>query len=71
MVSSNLKKQFEAMVLKGITPLGELGITPNMITTLGVIVSITAAWIISIYNGDSINLIQAGTLILLSGFLML
>lgn len=69
MVSSNLKKQFEAIVIKGVTPLGELGVTPNMITTLGVIVSITAAWIIAVYHEDSINLIQAGTLILLSGFL--
>jgi len=69
MVSSNLKKQFEAIVVKGVAPLGKLGITPNMITVLGVIVSAMAAWAIVTYSGDSGNLTTAGTLLLLSGFL--
>ena len=69
MVSSNLKKQFEAIVVKGVAPLGRLGITPNMITVLGVIVSGLAAWTLATYSGDSGNLVTAGTLLLLSGFL--
>ena len=69
MVSSNLKKQFEAIVVKGVAPLGRLGITPNMITVLGVIVSALAAWTLATYSGDSGNLVTAGTLLLLSGFL--
>jgi len=69
MVSSNLKKQFEAIVVKGVAPLRKLGITPNMITVLGVIVSVLAAWALATYSGDSGNLVTAGTLLLLSGFL--
>ena len=69
MVSSNLKKQFEAIVVKGVAPLGRLGVTPNMITVLGVIVSAFAAWAIASYSGDTGNLVTAGTLLLLSGFL--
>ena len=69
MVSSNLKKQFEAIVVKGVAPLGRLGITPNMITILGVFVSAVAAWTIVISGGESGYLVTAGTLLLLSGFL--
>ena len=69
MVSSNLKKQFEAIVVKGVKPLGRLGVTPNMITVLGVIVSAAAAWYIASYSGNPGSLTLAASLILLSGFL--
>jgi archaetidylinositol phosphate synthase len=69
MVSSNLKKQFEALVVKGVEPLGRLGVTPNMITVLGVLVSAASAWYIASYSGNPGSLTLAASLILLSGFL--
>jgi archaetidylinositol phosphate synthase len=69
MVSSNLKKQFEAIVVKGVTPLGRLGVTPNMITVLGLLFSMMAAWYIASYSGDLGNLLWGASMILLSGFL--
>lgn len=69
MVSSNLKKQFEAIIQKGVTPLEKIGITPNHITILGVAVSILTAWIYMNWTQDKLYLIYAAITILFSGFL--
>ena len=69
MVSSQLKKKFEDMIGGYITPLSKLGITPNHITILGVLVSICSAFFFATWSINLSRLTIAGLLLLLSGFL--
>lgn len=68
MVSSKLKKRFEEIITGCIKPLIALGVTPNLVTITGLIVSLLAAWFYAKGNEDS-NLLFAGILVLFSGFL--
>ncbi len=67
MVSSKLKKRFEGVVAAGVKPFADAGVTPNMVTVLGILVSFASA--ACFYYGASSPslLLAAGALILLSG----
>jgi archaetidylinositol phosphate synthase len=69
LVSSNLKKRFEDIVSTGVKPFADAGVTPNMVTVLGLLASSASAWFY--YSGASspVLLLIAGTLVLLSGLL--
>jgi archaetidylinositol phosphate synthase len=69
LVSSKLKKRLEELIGDFITPLSKLGITPNHITILGVLVSIFSAYFFATWKININRLIIAATLLLLSGFL--
>jgi archaetidylinositol phosphate synthase len=69
LVSSNLKKQFEAATKALVKPLSKIGLTPNHITILGVLVALITAWFYIKYVKNPIMLIYAGLTILLSGLL--
>jgi len=69
LVSSQLKKKFEDIIGGYITPLSKLGITPNHITILGVLVSICSAFFFATWSINPNRLTVAGLLLLLSGFL--
>ena len=69
MVSSRLKKRFEEWVSSGVRPLASLGVTPNSLTILGLIVSVGAAWCYLYWAVNPLFLPAAGGLILLSGFI--
>ena len=68
MVSSKLKKQFEESVSTTIKRIGATGITPNIVTTLGLLVSFAAALSYVFWNNWSYMLPLASILILISGF---
>ena len=67
MVSSRLKKRFEGVVSAGVKPLANLGLTPNTVTVLGLIISLAST--LCFYYGASSQtlLFAAGALILFSG----
>jgi len=69
LVSSNLKKQFEKAVAAAVKPLGRLGVTPNQVTALGLIVAIVSAWLYADWDGDRLYLVYGALTILLSGLL--
>ena len=69
LVLSQLKKKFEDIIGDYITPLSKLGITPNHITILGVLVSICSAFFFATWSINPNRLTIAGLLLLLSGFL--
>jgi len=69
MVSGRLKKRFEALVASRVGPLASVGITPNTVTALGLLVSIAAAWAFVGWGGNRLMLPAAGALVLLSGLL--
>lgn len=69
MVSSKLKKRFEGVVAAGVKPLAGAGVTPNMVTLLGLLVSFASAWCYYSWSSSPILLVAAGALILLSGLL--
>ena len=69
MVSSKLKKQFEVIVAAGVKPLADVGVTPNMVTLLGLLVSFASAYFYYRWDSSPISLIFAGVLVLLSGLL--
>ncbi len=68
MVSSRLKKRFEDFVLVGVKPFADLGVTPNTVTIMGLIVSLASAWCYYSWASSPILLPAAALLILLSGF---
>ncbi len=69
LVSSNLKKVFEKVIQKRIKLLSSLGVTPNHITVLGVLVSLVTMWLyINWWRAPSYLLVSTLT-ILLSGLL--
>jgi archaetidylinositol phosphate synthase len=67
LVSSRLKKRFEGVVLAGVKPLADAGVTPNIVTIVGLIISLASA--LSYYSWASSPLLLpvAALLILLSG----
>jgi archaetidylinositol phosphate synthase len=69
LVSSRLKKKFEEMVSWGVGPLAAIGLTPNALTVLGLLASTGSAWAYINWRADSLYLVAAASLILLSGLL--
>lgn len=67
LVSSKLKKQFERWASSAVEPLESLGVTPNVLTLLGVIASLAAAWCYVNWWVNRLLLPAAGGLVLLSG----
>jgi archaetidylinositol phosphate synthase len=67
LVSSKLKKRFEGIMLAGVKPFADAGVTPNTVTIMGLIISLASAW--CFYRGASspLLLLAAALLILLSG----
>lgn len=69
MVSSRLKKRFERWVSSGVLSLASIGVTPNVLTILGLVVSVGAALCYVYWAENPLLLLAAGGLILLSGFI--
>ncbi|MCX6642114.1 MAG: archaetidylinositol phosphate synthase [Candidatus Bathyarchaeota archaeon] len=69
MVSSKLKKRFEGVVAGAVKPLADAGVTPNIVTVSGLIVSFAAAFCYVYWRTAPYLLPLAGVLILLSGVL--
>jgi len=69
LVSSRLKKRFEGIVAAGVKPLADAGVTPNMVTLLGLLVSFASALCYYSWASLPILLPVAGVLVLLSGLL--
>ena len=69
MVSSRLKERFEAAMASAVKPLDGAGVTPNMVTLAGLLVSILSAWCYYDWRRDIFLLPTAGGLLLLSGLL--
>ncbi|MFP3950986.1 MAG: archaetidylinositol phosphate synthase [Candidatus Bathyarchaeia archaeon] len=69
MVSSRLKKQFQRIIVTGVRPLAKIGVTPNMVTILGVIASTGSCYLYTSWREAHSSLFYAGILVLLSGFL--
>jgi archaetidylinositol phosphate synthase len=67
LVSSNLKKQFEATVKTLVAPLGKLGITPNMLTVLGGVLATVTGYLFFLVPVNRFFLVYAGGLIIVSG----
>jgi archaetidylinositol phosphate synthase len=68
-VSSRLKKRFEELVSSGVRPLTSFGITPNVLTIFGLLVSVGAALCYIYWAVNPLLLPTAGGLILFSGFI--
>ncbi len=69
MVSSKLKRRFQEIVETRITILSKLGITPNILTLLGLLVSLLTGYLILTWRRNPFILPLCGTLVLLSGFI--
>ena len=67
LVSSKLKKRFEGIVSAGVKPFADEGVTPNMVTFLGLLVSFASAWCYYSWISSPLLLPAAGLLILISG----
>jgi len=67
LVSSRLKKWFEGVVLAGVKPFADAGVTPNTVTIMGLIVSLVSAWCYYSWTYSPLLLPVAALLILLSG----
>jgi archaetidylinositol phosphate synthase len=67
LVSSKLKKRFEGIVATGVKPFADAGVTPNMVTVLGLLASLASAWAYYSWASSPLLLPAAGLLILLSG----
>jgi archaetidylinositol phosphate synthase len=67
LVSSRLKKEFERWVSSAVGPLTSLGVTPNLLTLLGIAASLAAAWCYVNWWANRLLLPAAGALVLLSG----
>jgi archaetidylinositol phosphate synthase len=67
LVSSRLKKRFEGIVIAGVKPFADAGITPNIVTIIGLIVSLASAWCYYSWASSPLLLPAAALLILLSG----
>ena len=67
MVSSRLKKRFEGIVIAGVKPFADAGVTPNIVTIIGLIVSLASAWCYYSWASSPLLLPAAALLILLSG----
>lgn len=69
MVSSKLKKRFQEIVETRITLLSKIGITPNILTLLGLLMSLLTGYLILAWRRNPLILPVCGGLILLSGFI--
>ena len=69
MVSSKLKKRFEGVIAGVVKLLADAGVTPNIVTVSGLIVSFAAAACYLYWRTAAYLLPLAGFLILLSGIL--
>lgn len=69
MVSSKLKKQFEETVKGLVKPLGNIGVTPNHLTILGMILAGVTAYIYTKAPTNPDNLLYAAAMFILSGFI--
>jgi archaetidylinositol phosphate synthase len=68
LVSSKLKKRFEETVRAAVAPLGEVGITPNMLTVLGVLLASVTGYVYTLASMNRVYLVYCGVLIIVSGF---
>ena len=69
LVSSKLKKQFEAMVTGIVKPLGRLGISPNHLTILGMVLAGVTAYMYTKVPGNRDHLLYAAGMFIVSGFI--
>ncbi len=69
LVSSKLKKQFEATVTGFVKPLGGLGITPNHLTILGMVLAGVTAYMYTMVPGNRVYLLHAAAMFIVSGFI--
>jgi len=69
LVSSKLKKKFEAWAKSGVKPLVSLGLTPNVLTVVGVVASVVAAFCYLSWKTGWFVLPAAGALVLVSGLI--
>lgn len=69
MVSSKLKKQFEAAVTGIVKPLGGLGITPNHLTVLGMILAGVTAYMYTKVPGNRDYFLYSAGMFIVSGFI--
>jgi archaetidylinositol phosphate synthase len=69
MVSSRLKGKFQEIVETRITLLSKIGITPNILTLLGLLVSLLTGYLILAWRRNIFILPVCGGLVLLSGFI--
>ncbi|MCW4049470.1 MAG: archaetidylinositol phosphate synthase [Candidatus Bathyarchaeota archaeon] len=68
-MSSNFKKWFENTVSAPVKQLGRLGVTPNHLTILGLVVSLETGWLFTDWNRNPWYLIYGAVFILLSGLI--
>ena len=69
LVSSKLKKRFEATVTGFVKPLGGLGITPNHLTILGMMLAGVTAYMYTMVPGNRVYLLYAAAMFIVSGFI--
>ena len=69
MVSSKLKKQFEAAVTGFVKPLGGLGITPNHLTILGMALAGVTAYMYTKAPDNRDYLLYSAGMFIVSGFI--
>ena len=69
LVSSKLKKQFESTVSRFIKPLGGLGITPNHLTILGMVLAGVTAYMYTKAPGNRNYLLYSAGMFIVSGFI--
>ena len=68
-MSSKLKKQFEAAVTGIVKPLGGLGITPNHLTILGMVLAGVTAYMYTRVPGNRDYLLYSAGMFIVSGFI--
>jgi len=64
-----MKKRFETTIQLIVKPLAGMGVTPNHVTVLGLIVACLTAWLYWTWGGDRLRLVAAATALLISGLL--
>jgi archaetidylinositol phosphate synthase len=69
LVSSKLKKKFEEITKKLVSPLIHVGVSPNHLTVLGFLLSMAAGYSLMTWQNGQERLIIGGLLILLSGLI--
>ncbi|MBS7638269.1 CDP-alcohol phosphatidyltransferase family protein [Candidatus Bathyarchaeota archaeon] len=69
LVSGNLKERFERWVGPKLSILTAIGVTPNLLTLMGLILSAASAWFYINWNSNRLMLLLAAVTLLLSGLL--
>lgn len=69
MVSGNLKERFERWVGPRLSILAAIGVTPNLLTLMGLILSAASAWLYINWSSNRLMLLLAALTLLLSGLL--